>query len=127
MTTITISIADEHLPRLQELAKEAMKWLERSTELNPYWPNSYFRFGMCLDWIGQHAEAGAYFQRACDLDPYGFLTAAHMGWHYFQMEDYARARLWFEKSGRLSWNDNPMAFSYLKLVDQKLKPGTGAN
>ena len=109
----------------EDLAKDAMKWLERSMAMNPYWPNSYFRYGMCLDWIGRHAEAEAYFQRAADYDPYSFLTAAHLGWHYFQVEDYERARLWFEKSRRLSWNDNPMAYSYLRLVDEKLKHRTG--
>src|SRR5262249_18266211 len=88
-------------PGYEARAREAMTWLKRSSELNPYWPNSYFRYGMCLDWIGQHAEAEPYFQRACDRDPQGFLPVAHMGWHYYQIEDYVRAKVWFDKSWHL--------------------------
>ncbi len=106
----------------EELAREAMQWLERSIQLNPSWPNNYFRYGMCLDWIGQHAEAELYFQRALDREPYGYLPAAHMGWHYFQTGDYKRAKVWFDKSIHLSWNNNPMAVSYLRILEQKLQP-----
>jgi len=104
----------------QELAKTAMRWLKRSMELNPHDPYSVMRYGMCLHWIGQHAEAGPYFKRASELDPDGYYTLAHIGWHYVQLEDWATAKQWFERSLSLFWTDNPIARSYLEIVNRKL-------
>jgi Flp pilus assembly protein TadD, contains TPR repeats len=75
---------------------------------------------MCLDWLGQTNESDPYFDKAVKLDPNGYFTAANMGWHYVQTGDYAAARTWFERSKRLEWNVNPIADSYLPIVNQKL-------
>jgi O-antigen ligase len=104
----------------KELARTAMLWFKRSMELNPLDPYSVMRYGMCLHWIGQHAEADAYFKRAYELDPNGFYTLAHIGWHYVQLENWAVAKEWFEKSLNLYWRDNPIARSYLEIVNRKL-------
>jgi hypothetical protein len=45
---------------------------------------------------------------------------AHLGWHYVQMEDWATAKQWFERSLSLFWADNPIARSYLEIVNRKL-------
>ena len=104
----------------KELAQTAMRWFKRSMELNPYDPYSVMRYGMCLHWVGQHAEADAYFKRAYELDPYGYYTLAHIGWHYVQLEDWPKAKEWFERSLNMFWTDNPIARSYLEIVNRKL-------
>jgi O-antigen ligase len=101
-------------------AKKAMEWFDRETKLNPYDGYGFMRYGMCLDWLGQTNESDPYFDKAVKLDPNGYFTAANMGWHYVQTGDYAAARTWFERSKRLEWNVNPIADSYLPIVNQKL-------
>lgn len=103
-----------------ELANEAMLWYGRATNANPHDAFYYLRYGMCLDYIGRHDEAWPYFAQADVLDPNGFFTAAHMGWHYFQVENYAAAKPWFERSLRLMWNGNDTAITYLPIVKERL-------
>ncbi len=107
-----------------ELAARAMKWFSRCMTLNPYDGYGYLRYGMCLDWLDRHAEAGPYFNKADELDPNGSFTAANVGWHYVQIENYAAAKQWFERSLRLEGKDNTIAASYLGIVRQKMLEGT---
>ena len=87
----------------EDLAKTAMQWYARGMKLNPHDGYNYLRYGMCLDWLEKHDEAGPYFNRADALDPNGYYTAANIGWHYVQAGDYAAARPWLERSLRLEW------------------------
>jgi len=107
----------------QAQAKEAITWFEKSAALNQYNPHPLLRHGMCLDWLGEYEAAGAYFKKAEALDPNSYYTEAHVGWHYFQIEDYATAKKRLERSLSLFANEklNPIPYSYLKLVDEKLK------
>ncbi len=105
------------------LAAQAILWYERAIKLNPYHSSSFMREGMCLDWLGRPTEAFSFFNRAVQLDPNGYFTAAHMGWHYVQIQDYAAALEWFERSKRLQFEDNPIADSYLRIVNEKLLEG----
>ena len=95
-----------------------MEWYARGLKLDRYDGYNYLRYGMCLDWLGQHAEAGPYFSRAEALDPNGYYTVANIGWHYVQMEDYAAARSWLARSMRLHWQDNVIGRSYLEICEQ---------
>ncbi|MCK7478324.1 MAG: tetratricopeptide repeat protein [Candidatus Moduliflexus flocculans] len=95
------------------LATNAMDWFERCMQLNPYEAYAPLRYGMCLDWVGRHDEAQAYFNRAAELDPNGYFTVAHVGWHYMQIGNYAAAQPWFELSSRLKWPGNTIATSSL--------------
>lgn len=104
----------------KNLAKTAMDWYARGMKLDRYDSYDYLRYGMCLDWLGQNAEAGRYFSQAEALDPNGYFTAANIGWHYVQVGDYAAARSWLARSMRLHWQENVIASSYLKIVEQKL-------
>lgn len=104
----------------EELAQKAMVWFDRSLKLNPYDSNSFLRWGMCLDWLGRMDESGLYYAKATTLDPNGYFTAANVGWHYVQIRDYAAARVWFERSKRLEWNNNFIADQYLPIVTAKL-------
>jgi O-antigen ligase len=104
----------------EDLAKTAMQWYARGMKLNPHDGYNYLRYGMCLDWLDKHDEAGLYFNRADAFDPNGYYTAANVGWHYVQVGNYAAARPWLERSLRLDWNGNDMASFYLDTVERKL-------
>lgn len=104
----------------RELAEKAMIWFARGINSNPFDGYNFMRYGMCLDWLERHEEAEAYFNRADELDPNGYFTAAFVGWHYVQMENYAAAKPWFERSRVLQWKDNPIATGYLDIVNRNL-------
>jgi O-antigen ligase len=103
-----------------DLAETAEQWYVRAMNLDRYDAYSYLRYGMCLDWLDHHDEAGKYSSRAEALDPNGYYTVAIVGWHYVQIGDYAAAKPWFERSLRLGGHENNIARSYLDLVGQKL-------
>jgi O-antigen ligase len=105
----------------QQLAAEAIKWFQRGTRLNPYDPYNHLGIGMCLDWLGQHAEGGACFERAVKLDPNNYYVLALRGWHHVQTAEYAAAKESLERSLQLqhAWH-NPVAAAYLPIVKQKL-------
>jgi O-antigen ligase len=104
----------------EDRAKTAMQWYARSMKLNPHDGYNYLRYGMCLDWLEKHDEAGPYFNRADALDPNSYYTAANIGWHYVQAGNYAAARPWLERSLRLEWHGNTIARFYLDTVERKL-------
>jgi O-antigen ligase len=106
----------------KDLATQAMSWFDRSIKLNPYDGYSYLRYGMCLDWLDQTPKATPYFNRASELDPNGYYTVAHQGWHCFNLGDYQTAKSWFERSLQLKPKDNPsqLATSYLRIINRKL-------
>ena len=103
----------------RELAENAMHWFQTAMRLNRYDPYNPLRYGMCLHWINRHSEAQPYFDQALQLDPHGYYTIAHMGWHWVQLGDYAQAKVWFERSLRLP-TENPIAYAYLRIVNQRL-------
>jgi Flp pilus assembly protein TadD len=106
------------------LAREAIAWFDRAIELNPFDPYAHLRRGMCLDWLGQVGQATRWFAIAKELDPNGYYTVAHLGWHALYLDDYAEARAQFSRSLRLKphqkEDDNPIAASYLAIVDRRL-------
>jgi hypothetical protein len=104
----------------ENLAKTAMQWYARGMKLNPHDGYNYLRYGMCLDWLEKHDEAGPYFNRADALDPNSYYTAANIGWHYVQAGNYAAARPWLERSLRLHGQQNGAAASYLEITERKL-------
>ena len=101
-------------------AQQAIAWYERGMQLNPHDGNNWLRRGMCRDWLEQPAAAAADFARAEALDPNGYYTIAHVGWHHVQAGNYAAARDYFERSLRLDYVHNPVAEKYLPLVHRKL-------
>jgi O-antigen ligase len=105
----------------RELATTALVWFERAMKLNPLDASGFLRYGSCLDWpLGRQAESAPYFSRAEELDPNSYFTVATVGLHYVQLEDYAAAKPWFERSLRLQWADNPIAHSYLEIANLRL-------
>jgi Flp pilus assembly protein TadD len=79
---------------------------------------------MCLHWLGRHDEAAPHFERARQLDPNGYYTTAHQGWHLVQLGDLAGAKPWFHRSLQLKPIDNPIAHSYLTIVERRLAEAT---
>ena len=104
----------------QELATNAMRWFELGMRLNPYDRRSTLGEGRCLDWLGRHDEAWPWFLKANALDPNGYLTVARTGWHYVQVQDYAAAKIWFERSLHLQYQTNDIAISYMPIVTRIL-------
>lgn len=102
--------------------REAMTWFRRGIALNPFDPHNYFRYGMCLDWLEETREAEPYFLKAAELDPFGYFTIAHVGWHFIQTGDLPAARTWLERARRLMPNKsiNTIAYTYLALVQQRM-------
>jgi tetratricopeptide (TPR) repeat protein len=107
----------------EALAQKAMLWYSRGTNNNPHDGYNFVGYGRCLDYVGRTNEARALFYRADELDPNGYWTAAFVGWHYVQVEDYAAAKQWFERSLKLQRADNLVASSYLEIVNRKLLEG----
>jgi O-antigen ligase len=102
------------------LAQTAMQWLEKAMRLNRFDAYSQLRYGMCLDFLGRRQESEPYYAKAEKLDPNGYYLVAHLGWHRIQLGDYRGAKPYFERSLRLKPDDNPIAKSYLGIVDRKL-------
>ncbi len=106
-------------PDYRKQAETAMQWYARGMKLNPFDGYNYLRTGMCLDWLDRHAESEKFYSTAESLDPNGYYTVANIGWHYFQMGDYAAAREWLERSLQLNSNDNGIARTYLEFGEAK--------
>lgn len=105
----------------KELAAAAMQWFERGMKLNRWDGYNFLYYGWCLDWMGRQAESGSYFSIAEALDPNGYFTMASIGLHYVELNDFAAAKPWFQRSLRLEWVDNPIALNYLNIVNRKLE------
>src|SRR2546426_6220138 len=105
----------------EKLARKAIDWFRRGITLNPFDAYNYIGVGMCLDWLDRHDEAASYFEQAVRRDPNNYYVLAHQGWHFVQVGDYHTAKAWFEKSTQIKWRDNPIAFSYLGIIDRKLR------
>jgi O-antigen ligase len=100
--------------------RQALAWYARARRLNPQDGYSLLRTGMCLDWLGQSAEAEPFYLQAEALDPNGYFMVANIGWHYVETGDYATAREWFTRSLRLSANDNAIAANYLAICEARM-------
>jgi O-antigen ligase len=107
----------------EALAQKAMLWLSRGTNCNPFDDRICVSLGRCLDWLGRTNEARAIFDRAVELDPNGYYTSVFVGRHYVDVEDYAAARQWLERSVKLQKSDNPVASNWLGIVNRKLLEG----
>lgn len=103
-----------------ELANKAITWYQRGITNNPYNSYNYARWGMVLDFLGQHGEAESLFFKADALDPNGYFTSALIGKHYVECGEYATARPWLERSLFLFRKDNVLATINLKIANDRL-------
>ena len=104
-----------------------MEWFRQGMQLNPWDPDNFLGYGMCLHWVRRYDETQPYFDKALTLDPNGAYTLARVGWHYLNLSRPTEARAWFERSLRLKPHrrpdDNPFAAYYLEAVNQRLAEG----
>jgi O-antigen ligase len=101
-------------------AEEAIEWFKKSVALDPYTPHGYVGIGMCLDWLDRKEESWPYFRQALLLDRNNYWVCATFGWHLMQFQAWQRAQQWLLRSIWLKQHDNPMARSYLAIVNRKL-------
>lgn len=99
-------------------AQQALDYYAIAINLNPHDPDSRLRSGMCLDWLGRHAEAEKYYSEAELRNPNGNFVVANIGWHFVQIGDYAAARQWFIRANKLANWHNETAKSYLFEICQ---------
>jgi O-antigen ligase len=102
-------------------AQDAFKWYQVAQRLNP-WEPAYFIFhGVCLDSIGLHDWAGPIFDRAGALDPHGEEVFAFLGWHQLHLQEWAKAREFFERSLRWNYGANQLSRAGLEMANRKLR------
>jgi len=109
------------LSNYREPAEAAITWFTTAGKLNRYDPWPPLRLGMCLDWLGRTSEATPYFKQAFELDPNSYAILAHLGWHYFQLENYAEAKQWLLRSLYMTWDPvrNPVANAYMGIINER--------
>ena len=104
-----------------DLAQKALGFYAQGIRLNPKDELCQLRSGMCLDWLGQHAEAEKYYDAAETLDPNGYFVAANTGWHYVQIGDFPAARQWFIRADKLANGKDDISKSYVwEILPPKL-------
>lgn len=104
----------------RQLAMEAMTWYQRAIRLNPWDSHSYAQCGWCLDWLNRSKEAAAFFDSAEELDPNNYFIMNSVGLHYLAVGDYTAALPWFERSTRLQWVGNDIAWNYSAIIQSRL-------
>lgn len=104
----------------RKLAHQAMTWFQKGMTLNRWDCRNYSGYGWCLDWLDRTSESAPYFNRAEALDPNNYFNLNYIGLHYVQTGDFAAAKPCFERSLRLEWHDNPIAQSYLEIVNARM-------
>lgn len=109
------------LPGYQDQAREAIQWLKRAAELQPFDPYPSLRIALCHHWLGNKEEAQAAFDQARKLGPNDVTIANHYGWSLILRGEPAKAREVLVES--LRWNDwdNRMARHYLEMADALIK------
>jgi tetratricopeptide (TPR) repeat protein len=104
-----------------ELAQTALNFYAQGIRLNPQDAYSLLRSGMCLDWLGRHADAEKFYNAAEMHDPNGNYVVASIGWHFVQTGDYPAARQWFLRANKLANWHNDTAKTYLfEICEPKL-------
>jgi O-antigen ligase/Tfp pilus assembly protein PilF len=101
------------------LAQSAMDWYAQATRLNVHDGYPFLRTGMCLDWLGRHADSEKFYRQAEARDPNSYYMVDNIGWHFVQIGDYAAAREYFLRSLTMN-NNNDFAVNYLAICEQKM-------
>ena len=103
-----------------ELAQSALDFYAQGSRLNPHDVYCPLRSGMCLDWLGRHAEAEKFYAAAEARDPNGNYVVAYIGWHFMQIGDYAAARQWLIRANKLANWHNDMAKNNAAVCEARL-------
>lgn len=101
-------------------AKTAIEWLDKTLLANPWHYYAHLRSGMAHDWIYQYQDAQSHFEKALAIDPNGYFTQSHLGWHYLMIDDLLNAKTHLQRSKKLKPTDNSFTDSYLETVNARL-------
>ena len=104
----------------RELAREALGWFERGTQLNPWDSHGYLKVGMTLHWLDEHERAGEYFDKALQIDPKSSFVLGFYGWHLLQLGDLEGAHKYLAEGYSYHQVEPTMAKKYLDFVERKL-------
>lgn len=102
----------------EKSAQEAMTWYDRAMALDPYDPFTPMRYGMTMDWLDKHDEAGKYFEKAKQLAPNDFTVLTYLAWHQIQIDNWKEADRMLREMLTYYWTDT--AAGYLELVERHL-------
>lgn len=106
------------LPGYEDQAREALQWLQRSADLNPFDPYPHLRIAMCHHWLGDADKARQSFERARNLGPNDVTIANLYGWNLILRGQLDQAKVVLLES--LRWNDwdNWMGRHYLEMAQR---------
>jgi O-antigen ligase len=115
------------LDNYRALAEESIEWFERGAKLNRFDPYNGVKWGMSLHWLDRSQEAGPHFEQALKLDPKNYVIQGLVGWHYFQLGNWAESKRWFEQAVfQAHWHPEirlkryETGEIYLRLIEKKL-------
>ena len=75
---------------------------------------------MCLDQLGRARLGTKHFLRGLELDPRGAFTLAQVGWHYAQLEDWAKVKDFTARSLQYQPGNNLQAELYHQTAVERL-------
>jgi O-antigen ligase len=110
----------ESNPRNQYQIKDALLWLNRSAELNPYNARTRMTIGRCYLMSGQTNTAIAMLESAYQMSPYDTLTINPLAGTYLKIGNLTEARRLVDLSLSINdWNNQEATFYHNILVDSK--------
>jgi O-antigen ligase len=102
----------------REEANEAIEWLDRAAQLQPYDAQPHFRRAMCLHWLEEHRLSRDAFHKAIELGVHDINIHNHYGWFLLKRGQTEEAREVFERTLEWNWWDNWFARRYLTEIEQ---------
>jgi O-antigen ligase len=106
-----------------DLAREAMPWLERAMALNPYDYETWLSYGRCLDWLDRPKEATRYFVQGLELFPHSARAQWMFASHCLVLRNYSIAQFWLGLSMQVA--PSPEAEGYLEMLKERMAAGGG--
>lgn len=106
----------------------ALEDLKKSIELNPKLPEAHSRYGQLLLTMGDPAGATTAFRNELELDPTDFMANLNLGVLAKQNQEYADAKLYFDRALRVRPGDPGVRYQVatLQLANGELEPARKA-
>lgn len=105
-------ISWQGLPGWEAQAREAIEWLERAAQLNPFHARTRRALALCQGWVGDPKRALAEAERAAALGPFDHPILNTLAWNQIVMGQYDAARETVRKSLEINPWDNWEARGY---------------
>jgi tetratricopeptide (TPR) repeat protein len=101
----------------RELATEAVEWLERAAQLDPYSARTQLALGQTHRWLRDHDKAAIALQRAEQLGPNDIVITSNLAWYALQDGRIEDARTLAKRSLEWQWWSNDMARAVLEEIE----------